>query len=171
MDMLGLSSSVHLAHIACYSKFFQALNKLKVQPTQKSQSRSYFTTGGWPPNRSSWREAPCDPRPEILSTEPFGHSPYVTSSLTRRWVCFLCLGFRLAYNLSARTTYKTYLLLLNSNCCIINTQLPSNGNVFTELLRSNGRGADYRKHSSSIVACVYAAGSYLATAVVCRVTA
>jgi hypothetical protein len=30
------------------------------------QSQSYFTTGGLPPVSSSWRQAPWDPRPEII---------------------------------------------------------------------------------------------------------
>jgi hypothetical protein len=40
-------------------------------PPHKVKSQSYFTTGGLPPINLSWRQAPWDPRPEILSsTEP-----------------------------------------------------------------------------------------------------
>jgi hypothetical protein len=49
-------------------------------------SQNYFTTGGLPPDSSSWRQAPWGSRSEIVfQLKPCGHSPYVTSSLTRRW--------------------------------------------------------------------------------------
>jgi hypothetical protein len=56
------------------------------------QSQSHFTTGGLPPISSSWRQAPWDSRPVFFSELNIcGHSPYVTSSLTRGWVCrFSC---------------------------------------------------------------------------------
>jgi hypothetical protein len=41
----------------------------------------------------------------------------------------------LAYNISARTTYKTQFF----HCCIIKNLLPSKGNVFTKPFPSNGR--------------------------------
>jgi hypothetical protein len=60
------------------------LNHLRLPPqdTQfsfpKSQSQSYFTTGG-----SSWRQAPKDTRPDFFyQLNPCGNSPYVTSSMT-----------------------------------------------------------------------------------------
>jgi hypothetical protein len=49
-----------------------------------------------PPISSSWRRAPWDPRPVLFSTEHCSYSPYVTSSLTRRWVCRLQLLLVLA---------------------------------------------------------------------------
>jgi hypothetical protein len=55
----------------------------------QSQSQSYFTTGGLPPISSSCRQARWSPGPEIFSLNSCGNSPYVTSSLTRRWVCLL----------------------------------------------------------------------------------
>jgi hypothetical protein len=64
---------------------------------RQSQSQSYFTTGGLPSISSSWREAPWDSRPEFFfQLSPCGNSHYVTSSLTRWWVCLLwiCLTFR-----------------------------------------------------------------------------
>jgi hypothetical protein len=35
---------------------------------------------------SSWRQAPWDSRPEFFQLNTCGNSPYVTSSVTRRWV-------------------------------------------------------------------------------------
>jgi hypothetical protein len=53
--------------------------------------QSYFNTDGLPPISSSWRQAPWGPRPEFLFSNWTlgGYSPYVTSSLTRGWVCRL----------------------------------------------------------------------------------
>jgi hypothetical protein len=56
----------------------------------KIQSQSYFTTDGLRPISSSWREALRDSGPTIFfNGTPCCHSPYVTSSLTRGWVCRL----------------------------------------------------------------------------------
>jgi hypothetical protein len=60
-------------------------------PQSQSQSQSYFTTGGLTPISPSWPQAPWDPRPVFC-----GYSPYVTSSLTREWVCSLQLLLVLA---------------------------------------------------------------------------
>jgi hypothetical protein len=64
----------------------------------QSQSQSYFTTGGLLPISSSWHRAPWDSRPEFISPHfnTCGHSPYITSSLTRGWVCHLQLLLALA---------------------------------------------------------------------------
>jgi hypothetical protein len=62
--------------------------------TLQSQSQ---TTDGLPPISLSWRQAPWDPLPEFFpQVNPCGISPYVTVSLTRRWVCLLwiCLAFQ-----------------------------------------------------------------------------
>jgi hypothetical protein len=77
----------------------------------QSQSQSYFTTGGLPPISSSWRQAPWDPRADFFfRLNSCGNSPYVASSLTRRWVCLsqICLVFRPTprYIDSARTARK-----------------------------------------------------------------
>jgi hypothetical protein len=55
------------------------------------KSQSYFTTGGLWPISLSWHQAPWG-SPQL---NPCGHSLYVTSSLTRKWVCLLwtCLAF------------------------------------------------------------------------------
>jgi hypothetical protein len=68
----------------------------------QSQSQSYFTTGGLPPISSSWRQATWDPRPDFFFffwLNSCCNSPYVASSLTRRWVCLsqICLVFRRVY--------------------------------------------------------------------------
>jgi hypothetical protein len=55
-------------------------------------SKSYFATGGLQPISSSWRQAPWNSRPVIFfQLDTCGHSPYVTSSLMRGWVCSLQL--------------------------------------------------------------------------------
>jgi hypothetical protein len=54
--------------------------------THVSQIQSYFTTGGLPPISLSWLQAPWDPQQNTCC-----YSPYVTSSLTRGWVCRLQL--------------------------------------------------------------------------------
>jgi hypothetical protein len=59
--------------------------------------QSYFTTGGLPPIRSSWHQAPWAPQPKIFfQLTSCGNGPYVTSSLTRGWVCRLQLLLALA---------------------------------------------------------------------------
>jgi hypothetical protein len=47
--------------------------------------------GGFPPISSSWRQAPWDSRPAYFIQLNTCRSPYVTSSLTRGWVCRLQL--------------------------------------------------------------------------------
>jgi hypothetical protein len=75
----------------------------------QNQSQSYFTTSGLPAISSSWRQAPWKPRREIFlfSWTLCGNSPYVTSSLMRRWVCLLWIGFAFV-----KCTYRTYSMLL-----------------------------------------------------------
>jgi hypothetical protein len=60
--------------------------------------RVYFMIGGLPPISSSLRQTPLDPRSEFLfPNRTLGvNNPYVTSSLTRRWVCRLQLLLVLA---------------------------------------------------------------------------
>jgi hypothetical protein len=62
------------------------------------QSQTCFTTGGLPPISSSWRQVLWDSRPVFFISQPntCGYSPYVTSSLTRGWVCRLQLLLVLA---------------------------------------------------------------------------
>jgi hypothetical protein len=73
------------------------------QSQSQSQSQSYFTTGGLPPNSSSWRQAPWDPRPDLFfQLNSCGNCPYVTSSLTRRWVYTSQYSYR-RYCLPCRT--------------------------------------------------------------------
>jgi hypothetical protein len=68
------------------------LNSQSITAVCQSQSQSYFTTGGLPPISSSWRRAPWDSRPEFFSQlNTCGHSPYITSSLMRLYVCHLQL--------------------------------------------------------------------------------
>jgi hypothetical protein len=46
---------------------------------------------------SSWRRVPWDSRPEFFfKCNSSGHNPYITSSLTRGWVCHLLLQLALA---------------------------------------------------------------------------
>jgi hypothetical protein len=56
-----------------------------------------FTTGGLPPISTSWYRVHWDSGPEFFfSIEQLRHSPYITSSLTRGWVCHLRLLLALA---------------------------------------------------------------------------
>jgi hypothetical protein len=80
----------------------------------KSPGQSYFTTGGLPPTSSSLRQAPWDPRPEIIfQLNSCGNSPYVATSLRRRWVCLLwiCLAFRQVYISHIQHVIENILLL------------------------------------------------------------
>jgi hypothetical protein len=66
----------------------------------QSQSQCYFTTVGLPPISLSWRQWLWDTRPEIFPLlNPCGISHFITSTLTRIWVCLLwiCLTFRQVY--------------------------------------------------------------------------
>jgi hypothetical protein len=60
------------------------------------ETESYFTTGGLQPISSSWRQAHWDPRPVFFLLNTCCYSPYVTSSLTRGWVCRLQLLLAIA---------------------------------------------------------------------------
>jgi hypothetical protein len=71
-------------------------------------------TGGFSPISSSWRQAPWDPRPNSC-----GNSPYVTSSLTRRWISllFICLAFHQPYATRLENTaWKSSSLRICGNC-------------------------------------------------------
>jgi hypothetical protein len=64
-----------------------------LQFESESESQNYFTTGGLPPISSSWPQTLWDSQPELFffQLNTCGHSPFVTSSLTRGWVCHLQL--------------------------------------------------------------------------------
>jgi hypothetical protein len=55
----------------------------------QSQSQSYFGTGGFLRISSAWRKAPWASRHSnfIFQQNSCSYSPYVTSCLTRGWVC------------------------------------------------------------------------------------
>jgi hypothetical protein len=76
----------------------------EIGTVNSSQSQSYFTSGGLPPISSSWGQAPWDSRAVIifqLNTCSYRH--YVTSSLTRGWVCRLQLLLVLASSIILRS--------------------------------------------------------------------
>jgi hypothetical protein len=73
----------------------------------ESQSQGYFTTGSLPPISSAWYQVPDHDRRFFWQLNPWSHSSYVTSSLTRRWVCLLCICFAFV-----KCTYRTYRMLL-----------------------------------------------------------
>jgi hypothetical protein len=56
-----------------------------------------------------------------------------------------------AHNISARTTHKTLFFY----CCV---RVRHCGSVFTDPLSRNSRGADHRKHRSSVAVRVYVVG-------------
>jgi hypothetical protein len=58
--------------------------------TIQSWSQSYFTTGSLPPVSSLWRKAPWDSRHSNFIFQ-LNTCSYITSSLTRGWVCHLQL--------------------------------------------------------------------------------
>jgi hypothetical protein len=80
--------------------------------TSESQSQSYFTTGGLPPMNSFWRQAPWDSRHSnfIFQLNTCGYGPYVTSSLTRGWVCRLQVLLVLASAVILRSESLLYCL-------------------------------------------------------------
>jgi hypothetical protein len=56
------------------------------------QSQSHFATDGLLSISSSWRQSPWRPTTSnLFQLNTCGYSPYITSSLTRRWVCRLQL--------------------------------------------------------------------------------
>jgi hypothetical protein len=76
---------------------------------EKLRVKSYFATGDLPPISSSWRQASSDSQPEFsFASDTYGHSPYVTSSVTRGWGCLLWIF--LAF---VKGTYRTCSMLLN----------------------------------------------------------
>jgi hypothetical protein len=101
-----------------------------------TQSQSYFTTGDLPPISSSWRQAPRDSRPEILffRLNPCGHTPNVTSSPTRGWVCLLWIG--LAF---VKCTYRIYSMLLKSLSFVLTNSESNSKSVLCYDRRSVGQ--------------------------------
>jgi hypothetical protein len=80
------------------------------------KSQSYFTTGGLQPISLFWHQAPWSKQPEFPpppQLNPCGHSPYVTSSLTRRWVCLSWIGLAFLSSVCIAHTacYWKFLLL------------------------------------------------------------
>jgi hypothetical protein len=159
---------------------------INCQPSTKlttdwSKSQSYFMTGGLPSNSSSWRLAPKihDQRYHFLfQLNPCSHSPYVTYSLMRRWVCLLwiCLDFLQVYILHIyQVTELVNLTVFKitpqhglhwKHCSPIVASVSFCRNVFTELLLRN------KLHNPIVLlwrACMLQ--GYLAMAAVYRVTA
>jgi hypothetical protein len=79
------------------------INFLRTVRVRVSQSQNYFMTGGLPPISSSWRKASWDSRPAFFQLNTCDHSPYVTSSLMRGWVCRLQLLLALANTVVLRS--------------------------------------------------------------------
>jgi hypothetical protein len=80
------------------------------------QSQKYFRAGG------SWLQAPWESRP-FFQMKPCGHSPYVTSSLTRRCVAYSSSSYPPNKPL-ARTNVEE-LLSNNTSTVAAETCLPS----------------------------------------------
>jgi hypothetical protein len=68
----------------------------------------------------------------FFATELCGHSPYVTSSLTRGWVCLLWIGFAFV-----KCTYHTYSMLLKILLCALYMS-PGFANQIMSILCYNG---------------------------------
>jgi hypothetical protein len=66
---------------------------------KSKSSYGYFTTSGLPPTNSSWRHPLETQDQRYFQLNSCGNSPYVISTLTRRWVCLscTCLVFRWVY--------------------------------------------------------------------------
>jgi hypothetical protein len=82
--------------------------------TWRCQSKSsHFTTKGLPPISSSWFQAPRVHDQIFFQLSPCGNSPYVTSSLTRRWGLSLMnmLGLSSSVYLAHTACYWKFILL------------------------------------------------------------
>jgi hypothetical protein len=70
-------------------------------------------TGGLPPSSSSWRQAPRDSRQAFFQLNTCSHSPCVTPSLVRGWVCLqllLALASAVILRSGSRGTHDHILL-------------------------------------------------------------
>jgi hypothetical protein len=101
-----LNPGYYLTHSLTHNQLFTACLQ-----TNSRLSQNYFTTGVLPPISSTWCQAPLDSRPEIFlwHLNPYGHTSYVTSCLTRGWACVLWIAFVLV-----KRTYTTYSILLKN---------------------------------------------------------
>jgi hypothetical protein len=81
--------------------------------TVSYQSQSYFTAGGLHPISSSWRQPLETHDQRFFQLNPCDNSPYVISSLTRRWFCVLriCLTFRQVYISHIKHVIEKFFLL------------------------------------------------------------
>jgi hypothetical protein len=69
-----------------------------VHPGAKPPTTVTVATGGEPTVSASWRQTPRGSRPKFfLQINLCDRSPYVTSSVTKGWVCLLWIGFALVY--------------------------------------------------------------------------
>jgi hypothetical protein len=88
----------------------------------KNQSQSYCTTGSLPPISSSWRQTPETHDQRFFQLNPCGHSPYVTSSLTRRlglidnWHSLTVLFITSGHEPHRKHRYSIAIF----NCCRVN---------------------------------------------------
>jgi hypothetical protein len=79
----------------------------------QKQSQHNYMTGGLPPVSSFRRKAPWGSRLEnFLQLNPCGHSSYVTSFLTRGWICLLRIRWALSsVHIANMAGYWKYFLL------------------------------------------------------------
>jgi hypothetical protein len=87
------------------SRWFSPSGDMLFLKDHQIQSHSYFTTRGLLSISLSRRQAPWGSWAEFffLQLNPCSHSAYVTSSLTRGWVCLLRIGFAFV-----KGKYRTY---------------------------------------------------------------
>jgi hypothetical protein len=83
--------------------------------SNSTQSQIHFTIGDLLPIISSWSQAPRENHDQrFLQLNPCDHSPYVTQSLTRRWVCLLWIC------LACRQIYISHIYQNTNNFCFCN---------------------------------------------------
>jgi hypothetical protein len=103
LQMSHIKSSLHSRTPATNSRPFRtSLLVLSSPPDYQLTKVKVKVNDDWRFTANQFILASSPLRPTIrhfFSTEPCGNSPYVTSSLTRRWVCLLwvCLAFHQVY--------------------------------------------------------------------------
>jgi hypothetical protein len=114
-----LEMSVSQARVSCPGATKQTcmyVSSVLLQSCIKSKSKLLYDWR-FTANQSVLGQTPWEPRPEtFFSTEPLRSQSYVSSSLTRGWVCLLWKGLPFV-----KCTYRTYSMLLKILPCALYT--------------------------------------------------